>query len=358
MSILSLKDFLIKKAISFIGGQKYLTVQFDITNACNLSCLHCYHKDHLNKGALKFEDWIQVLNQYESLINKLYLNPSIIICGGEPLTSPMLFPLIDEIKKRWADPKLFILTNGTRVTKEFVNKIKDLNISIQVSLDGPNATAHDKIRGVGNFQKAINSIQLLREAKVSTVLLSILSLNTSTQVEDYFKLAKGLNVNAMNFTRLIPSGFGANYVSSGKDTTLLGLDLKKALESIIFYSNSYGVPTNTDQPLYSLVDPKLGASGKFGFQGLVIDYKGNLKVSSRVNFVLGHVLKEGLENLFFQHPILKQLRDKNSSECGSCEHYLRCGGNRNLSFIKDQSFLTKDPGCWISTQQYLMGESI
>jgi len=79
----------------------------------------------------------------------------------------------------------------------------------------------------------------------------------------------------------------------------------------------------------------------------VIDYKGNLKISSRSDSVIGNVLADGLENLFFKNGVLRSLRQANIEKCGPCEHYRRCGGSRNASFAATGSFLKADPGCWI-----------
>lgn len=356
--ILSIRDSFIKKAIKFIGGQKYLTMQFDITNACNLACTHCYQSHHNNKGALTLNDWTDILAQYDSLIKKLYLDPSIIICGGEPLISPILFPFLEEIHARWSNPKIFVLTNGTKISDKIAQRLKQYNITMQVSLDGSNALSHDGIRGRGNFEKAIQGIKLLHENGIKVVLQSVLSKNTATQIEDFFILAKSLKIHSMNFTRLMPTGNGESLVSRGLDEVLTGPDLRDAMEKIVHYSHKHNTPTNTDQPLYNLIDKGLGESGKFGFQGLVVDYKGNLKVSSRTDYILGNVLNSNLENLFLRHPVLRKIRNRASSDCGGCTYFKRCGGNRSASYISSGSFLSIDPACWISGNNNLKGESL
>ncbi len=98
---------------------------------------------------------------------------------------------------------------------------------------------------------------------------------------------------------------------------------------------------------FALLSPDLGAHGKFGFQGLVVDHRGCLKVGSRADFRLGSILETGLEELFLRHPLMKDLRDGKIEGCGSCGCYDRCGGDRNAAFAEYGSFLKKDPGCWL-----------
>lgn len=351
--IIKMRDFFIKKAVAFVGGQKYLTMQFDITNACNLSCTHCYQSHHKNSGALNLDQWKSVLDQYDKLRNKLYLKPCIVICGGEPLTSPILFPFLDEIQSRFGDAKVFVLTNGTRIDEVVARKLNHYGVTVQVSLDGATALLHDKVRGQGNFNKAILGIHILRQQNVKTVIQAVLSKNTSQQIKVFFALAKTLRVHSMNFTRLMPTGNGKKLVTNQDDEVLGGLQLRDAMLHILESSEKFGVKTNTNQPLYHLIDDKLGESGKFGFQGLVVDYKGYLKISSRTDLILGNVLSDGLETMFFNHPLLRKIRNRHESECGSCEYYMLCGGNRSASYIETGSFLTKDPACWYNGAQHL-----
>ncbi|MBY0316569.1 MAG: radical SAM protein [Bdellovibrionales bacterium] len=347
----SILNSIMKRLVGSLGGQKFLHIQLDITNSCNLSCSHCYHKNHNNRGAIKYDDWIIILNEYESLCNKLYLDPVVTFCGGEPLASMLLSPLIENVNSRWPGVAINILSNGVLVTPAVAKRFKEFNITFQISIDGPNASEHDYFRGRGNFEKAIGGVHTLRENNISTLLLAILSRRTSRNISEFFALAKELNVNAMNFTRFIPLGFGSGLESSGADSALTGHDLRIALTKVLEYSKNYGVRTNTNQPLYHLLDSKLGAGSKFGFQGLVVDYRGNLKVSSRADHVLGNILSDGLENLFLESPLMKSLRRGEIETCGKCEFYRRCGGDRNSSYATSGSFLKEDPGCWIITNK-------
>ena len=72
-------DFVVTKLLDYIGTQRFLTIQLDITNACNLKCIHCYHPHHQNDGAMSYEGWLNILDQY--LIPKLS-NSCTVKLGG------------------------------------------------------------------------------------------------------------------------------------------------------------------------------------------------------------------------------------------------------------------------------------
>jgi len=350
MILAELRRRVVRSLLDFTGSQKFLTIQLDITNACNLNCVHCYHANHLNQGALDLDGWRTVLDQYDRLIDKLFLLPRFILCGGEPTISPIFWPILEELGARWPAAEIVVLTNATRLTETFVERIKPRHPSFQISLDGPDARRHDSIRGAGNFDQAISGLRNLQSAGMNAAFLATLSYRTSHWIDDFFATASRVGAQRMSFTRFIPQGAGRLLEDRLEDRPLSPAELKHAYQAIIRASQGAGVPTNTDLPLFRLVDPALGANGKAGFQGLVVDYKGNLKVSSRTDYKLGNIHDEGLENLFLKHPLMKALRDRKIEGCGSCPHYEDCGGDRNASFAATGSFLAKDPGCWLETE--------
>lgn len=340
------KDSLIHRLLDFTGSQRFLTTQLDITNACNLTCVHCYHDNHSNRGALDFAGWRRILDQYEALTKKLYLRPRFILCGGEPTLSPMFRPMLHELSGRWPEARITILTNGLPLSPELTRFLAGFDVAFQISLDGPDARRNDLIRGPGAFDGALAGLKNLQAAGLNASFLATLSRRNSSWLADFYATAARAKIESMNFTRFITEGDGRRLEESGVDRPLAGPELRGAYEAILSLSRKTGVPTNTNLPLFHLIDPSLGAHGKVGFQGLVIDYMGNLKVSSRVGYKLGNVLEEGLEALFLEHPLMRDLRDRKIEGCGPCVHYERCGGDRNASFAATGSFLKKDPSCW------------
>lgn len=345
-----LKDYVVRRLLRFTGTQKFLTAQFDITNACNLSCVHCYHAHHSNQGGLDLPAWRSIIDQYERLAGKLYLQPRFVICGGEPTISPLFWPMMDELRFRWPAAEIAVLTNATRLTAEFVRRLKGRRVVFQISLDGPDRDRHDLIRGAGNFDQAMSGLRTLQSAGMNAAFLATLSHRTSLWLGDFFETAARVGAERMSFTRFISQGSGRLLEDRSEDRPLSPVELKRAYQSILRLSQESGIATNTSLPLYRLIDPELGANGKVGFQGLVVDYKGNLKVTSRTDFKLGNILDEGLENLFLKHPLMKALRDRRIEVCGSCAHYEDCGGDRNAAFAATGSFLAKDPGCWLDAE--------
>lgn len=340
-------NWIIERLLNFTGTQKFLSAQLDITNACNLSCAHCYQSNHSADRDLSLGEWRKILDQYARLAKKLHLLPHFCISGGEPTISPLFIPILEELRSRWPDAGISILTNGTTLSKVIVSEIARFKVDAQISLDGPDNQRHDCVRGRGNFDKAIKGLKVLQEAGLVTIFQGVLSYRTAPWISDFFETAVRQKVSGMSFARFIPQGKGKLLQNSGGDRPLAGLELRDAYANIVAASAKTGINTNTNVPLLALISEGLGAQGKFGFQGLVIDHQGNLKVSSRTDFRLGNILKTGLEELFLRQPVMKDLRAGKIEGCGTCRFYDKCGGDRNASFAAYGSFLRKDPGCWL-----------
>ncbi|MDE2292842.1 MAG: radical SAM protein, partial [Elusimicrobia bacterium] len=280
---------------------------------------------------------------------KLYLRPRFVICGGEPTLSPLFFPMMRELEGRWPGVRIVVLTNGTRLTPDFVRRLAPYNAGFQISLDGPDADRHDVIRGPGSFAAAMRGLEALQQDGPNAIFQATLSRRTAPWVGDFFQTARRAGIERMNFTRFVAQGNGKRLADGRLDRALAANELRAAYEDILACSARAGVPTNTELPLFRLLGEDLGANGKVGFQGVIIDYRGNLKVTSRADFRLGNILEEGLESLFLRHPLMEALREGDIEGCGKCEHYADCGGDRNASFAATGSFFKKDPACWLGT---------
>lgn len=332
--------------LRWIDVPRALPIQFDITNRCNLRCAHCYHPDHSNVGAASLTDWLAIMDQYEQLCAKFGYSRTLILCGGEPALSPHIKPILERVASYEVPYSLVILTNGTlpeRYPHAMLERFE--NVTFQVSLDGPDATRHDPVRGTGTFDRSMAGLSRLRSFGYTVEILAVLSLRNVGWITDFFELAISVEANFLSFTRLVPRGAALELMTSGKDRPLEKLELRTAFEAILSESVRTGIRTNTRSPLMNLVHPSLGAKRRSG-ECIVVDYKGRMLASSRSGIVLGDVLKEGMENLHFSHPLKTRLRQGDIKSCSDCPHFSYCGGDRNAAFAATGDYFGADPGCW------------
>ena len=136
------------------------------TSRCNLSCSHCFYHDSLNK---RFNELS--LDEIDTFTKTMDPLLSLILTGGEPY----LRRDVDQIARIFYEntkvPIITIPSNGfygERMVKQIKNIMKwcpELVLNQLISLDGLNEH-HDRIRGLkGSFDKAINTIKLIKEAQ-------------------------------------------------------------------------------------------------------------------------------------------------------------------------------------------------
>lgn len=318
--------------------------QFDVTNHCNLRCRHCYHPHHRNQGALTLLQWQGIIAQAAELLKHLHRRPTFVIGGGEPLLSALTLPLIAALRQRWPRAPIAIITNGTHLDQARVAALAKNDVRVQISLDGSHASAHDYVRGAGVFDQVCAAVKRCQTSALAVRLSVVLSQRTAVEIDALFDLAAKLKVTHLTFTRLVPVGAAVAL----QEKPLQGLALKHAYQKIMAASVRTQVATQTHKPLFHLLDDHLGSSGGFGRDAIVVDYRGHLKISSRIDETLGSVVAGGLVKLFLKHPTLRQLRL--ARQCRPCPYNWRCGGDRNVAKAVTGSWFARDPGCWLGAK--------
>jgi radical SAM protein with 4Fe4S-binding SPASM domain len=173
-----------------------------ITNRCNLSCLQCYAGAGQRKKDLDLPT-ARILALIDELVDQG--GNSITISGGEPF----LHPDIEQIMA-YAGRKLSIrlLSNGTRIDEKRAQWLADLDVFIQLSIDGPNSEINDAIRGKGTFKRILRAIDLLHAAGLSERLnlcTTVMNQNIS-HLHEIIRLADRLGVPLVRFLPLRDCG--------------------------------------------------------------------------------------------------------------------------------------------------------
>jgi MoaA/NifB/PqqE/SkfB family radical SAM enzyme len=169
---------------------------------CNLKCAGCYTLGYQRHPGLPYDLVKRILK--ECIAIGLHF---ITVLGGEPLMYPSLFQMIEE------HPQIFfqVYTNGTLMTKEKAEKIRDLgNAMVVVSCEGYEEET-DRWRGPGVYQKIMEAMGHLREAHVlfgssATVTKNNVDIVSSEEWVD-FLLEKGM-IAQMYFLYLPVNGQG------------------------------------------------------------------------------------------------------------------------------------------------------
>jgi len=140
-----------------------LYIAWQITNECNLACLHCIEESGPGKAFPDELDEAQVFEVLDQIIEQDV--PYLSFSGGEPMVHPLFFQMVEHVCASGAQLK--IETNGHYLTPHNCERLATLGVkAVQVSLDGATRETFNRMRVRGEFKKAVDGIRNLRAAGV------------------------------------------------------------------------------------------------------------------------------------------------------------------------------------------------
>jgi uncharacterized protein len=170
---------------AFVEAWNLLISWLHVTSRCNLRCSYCYLQNHSSDMSLSTGQKAIELTFKSAALNG-YKQVKLKYSGGEPL---LRFPFIEEVQrnaqflaqKHKIKLDSVILSNGTLLTLDIIEKIKSLNLRLMISLDGLKKD-HDCQRhfadGSGSFDKVVRSIELaLSEGLIPDISITVSSRN-------------------------------------------------------------------------------------------------------------------------------------------------------------------------------------
>jgi len=147
-----------------ILNRRYLAVNFDPVNACNLRCKMCYFTDENYVKTLKgtFDKKDLPLWAKRSLPRALKLQ---VGCGTEPTLYKHLDDIF-ELGKQYKVPHISLTTNANLLVKEKLESwVKNGLNEITVSLHGVHKKTYEFMMGKGDYEKFHNSLAIITSLK-------------------------------------------------------------------------------------------------------------------------------------------------------------------------------------------------
>lgn len=183
-----------------------LNIMWDITNRCNLHCMHCYN------GSGEEPRYKDLSDEDMMVIGKHIVEagiPIVCFCGGEPL---LRYPLIVRLANLLSENGILVnmVTNGLLLTKDRIKELKNNGINgIQISLDSYSAEVHDKFRGrTGAYQKAMNAIENILLSGIVPEVTFIPTKVNYMDVGGVIDILYKMGIKKLNSMPFIPIGRG------------------------------------------------------------------------------------------------------------------------------------------------------
>src|SRR6266567_6753835 len=164
------------------------------TPFCNIDCRYCYLPDRTNKAVVADAT---LANLFSQVLASGWVRDGVTVVwhAGEPMVLPIdfyrkAFRLIDGLKPAGLTVSHSFQTNGTLIDDAWCEFVAEEQISVGVSIDGPQRL-HDINRvtrsGRGTFERTIAGIRRLRRHGVPFHVISVLSPEILTSPREMFE---------------------------------------------------------------------------------------------------------------------------------------------------------------------------
>jgi mycofactocin radical SAM maturase len=182
-----------------------ICLTWELTYACNLSCVHCLSSSgRRDPRELSTDECKAVIDELERM-QVFYVN----IGGGEPTVRPDFWELVDYATEHHVGVKFS--TNGIKIDQNRAEQLARSDyVDVQISLDGATAEVNDAVRGKGSFDTALRAMQNLADAGFTGFKISVVMTRQNVGQLDSFKAIADRFDAQLRITRLRPSGRGAD----------------------------------------------------------------------------------------------------------------------------------------------------
>jgi radical SAM protein len=339
--------------------QSPLLVIWEVTQACDLACVHCRASAQPERHAeeLTTEQGYRLLEEIRS-----FGEPLMVFTGGDPLKRPDLFDLIRH------SVKIGLRTNVTPsatplLTADAIRRFKDAGIArMAISLDGPDAATHDDFRGIpGTFDRAMFALDEAQRIGLDTQLQTTVTRRNMHRLPEIAEIAGKVRTKMWSLFFLIVTG----RAEGGDD--LSAAEYEKVFEFMYELSKTapYGIKTTEAMHYRRFVAQRMKAehrnapaeaagavvwrtAGVSDGKGFVfVSHKGEIFPSGFLPLRGGSVLDDSLTDVYRNSDLFKTLRDTTQREgkCGICEYQKICGGSRSRAYALTGNYLAEDPRC-------------
>ena len=321
-------------------------LQWHLSEHCNLHCLHCYQDGH-KPMMLKYDELVNIYEQYKELLKKLKMKGHINLTGGEPLCNPFFFRILDLIKKDSDLISFSILSNGTLIDEKMASRLASYHpYYVQVSLEG-GKKINDYIRGKGTYKQIGKGIDNLKKEGIFTSISFTATKINYQEFPKVVKYARKHHVDNVWSDRYIPLGKEDKSLMLDYQDTRKYLDImNKEREKLI--KKNISIPRIS---MYRALQFQMTNDFAYGCTAgdtlLTVMENGDLVPCRRMPIVIGNLLKDNMYHLYKNHPLLKELRkNKIPDECQLCDDASMChGGLKCLTYAIYNDLNHKDIGC-------------
>ncbi len=349
-------------------------VVWNMTQRCNLKCIHCY----AHAKARKSDDELTTA-EGKALIDDLSSIgvPVLLFSGGEPMMREDLPELAGYAVRKGM--RAVISTNGTLITPEAARELKEIGLSyVGISLDGTK-DINDRFRGMdGAFDAAMEGIRNASDAGIKVGLRFTINRFNAGEVPALFDLLEDMNIPRICFYHLVYSGRGSGLVNDDvsheetREVVDLIMDRTRALHDKGKPTEVLTVDNHADGPYIYLrllrENPERAAQvlellemneGNNSGRGIgCISWNGDVHADQFWrHHSFGNIRNRPFSEIWYDmsDPLLKKLKEKKkhvTGRCSRCRWLDICGGNfRVRAEAVTGDIWAPDPACYLTDEE-------
>ena len=331
---------------------KYLVLE--ITNRCNLNCIHCsVRANERLENELTTTEWKNLMTTLAEMGVE-----AVGLSGGEPLLREDVFDLATHALNQGL--LVGLCTNGLLLNRGIVEKIKKLDLDVQISLDGSRPLYHDKIRNrEGSLEKLLEKVRFLREEGIKFTVAAVATAHNYKDLPDLLRLSEEIGAGSFRVQPFFPVGRGSLHReeldldhSMTKFISSYLIEAKEASEIEVggFYFQFAFEP---DPPAIAQPCEDGACSAGYNFAGVTHD---------GYTYPCSHIWQLAEDNIrdkpfpwiwensrifnFFR----SLQRADTSKTCQSCIYFSKCKGGCKGMNILDGRFRETDRHCWLAAR--------
>ncbi len=332
---------------SAIRGREFLesptfTLQWHITQACDLHCKHCY--DRSPRPPLNWEQEMKILNDLDRFCREKRVQGQVSFTGGNPL----LHPRFNELYRAAAGLGFGTAILGNPTSRERLLEIRAIQEPhfFQVSLEGLREH-NDWIRGPGHFDRVMEFLGILKELNLYSMVMLTLTRDNMDQVIPLAERLQG-KADSFFFNRLSQVGEGANLQVPDRQeyAAFLAAYLRTAEKNPVM-----GIKDNLINILHHRQGiPLFGGCAGFGcsaaFNFITVLPDGEVHACRKLPSPLGNILENSLLELYDSEPARRYRAG--TAACRACPLRPVCGGCLAVAYGMGLNiFQDRDPFCFL-----------
>ncbi len=325
-------------------------VAWETTRRCPLQCRHCRGsaRDFAHDGELDTEEGKQLIDAVADMGAKL-----LIFTGGEPMTRPDLYSLLEYAKDKCLRTALAVC--GPLLDDAAAKRLRCTGVArISVSIDGHDAQSHDFFRGTdGAFAATLQGLENARRAGLPFQVNTTVTRHNVEFLPQILERAIRLGAVAWDVFFLVPVGRGMQLAGEAMEAE----ESEIALNWLAKVRERSPIPVQVtcapqlarvlaESPTAEMLSARSCMAGR-GF--LFISHQGVLQPCGFLDIPCGDLRKAGfdLSGLWRTSPPLTTLRRTGGlhGSCGACKYQVACGGCRARANAATGDIMGPEPGC-------------